>query len=90
MDVHLDLRTYDTFGKGCPLKRGQPQVSYLHWACGSRDKDVVTFQVPVNDGWSPGVQEVKAFEDLSAPRAQNLDFHHLKTLQVAARNNTYI
>ncbi len=37
----------------------------------------------MNDGWGSGVQEVKAFEDLSAPRTQNLDFHHLETLQVA-------
>lgn len=74
--------TYDTFGKRGSLQRGQPQVSYLHRACGPRDEDVVTFQVSVNDGWSSGVQEVEAFEDLSAPRAQNLDFHDLKTLEV--------
>lgn len=36
----------------------------------------------MDDGRSSGVQEVKAFEDLSAPRAQNLDFHDLETLQV--------
>lgn len=38
----------------------------------------------MNDGRSSGVQEVKAFEDLSAPRAQNFDLHHLEALQVAA------
>lgn len=38
----------------------------------------------MNDGRGSGVQEVKAFEDLSAPRTQNLDFHDLETLQVAA------
>ncbi|KAF3859165.1 hypothetical protein F7725_021564 [Dissostichus mawsoni] len=37
--------------------------------------------VPVDDGRGSGVQEVKAFEDLSAPRTQDLDFHHLETLQ---------
>lgn len=30
------------------------------------------------------VQEMETFEDLPAPRTQNLDFHHLETLQVAA------
>lgn len=38
----------------------------------------------MNDGRGSGVQEVKAFEDLSAPRTQDLDFHDLETLQVAA------
>lgn len=38
----------------------------------------------MNDGRSSRVQEVKAFEDLSAPRSQNFDFHHLEALQVAA------
>lgn len=30
------------------------------------------------------MQEMETFEDLPAPRTQNLDFHHLETLQVAA------
>lgn len=38
----------------------------------------------MNDGRGSGVQEVEAFEDLSAPGTQNLDFHHFETLQVAA------
>ena len=38
----------------------------------------------MNDGRGSGVQEVKAFEDLPAPRPQDLYFHHLETLQVAA------
>lgn len=44
----------------------------------------------MNDGRGSGVQKVKAFEDLSAPGTQDLDFHHLETLQVAAgqRNGT--
>lgn len=78
----MNLLTYNALGKGSPFKCSQTQVSYLHRTCWSRDKDVVTFQVPVNDGRSSCVQEVKAFEDLSAPRAQNFDFHHLEALQV--------
>lgn len=78
--------TYDTLGEGRPLQRGQTQVPDLHRARGPRDEDVVAFQVPVNDGRRSGVQEVKAFEDLPAPRAQHLDFHHLEALQVAAGN----
>lgn len=77
--------TDDTLCKGGPLQRGQTQVPDLHRARGPRDEDVVAFQVPVDDGWGSGVQEVEAFEDLSAPRTQDLDLHDLETLQVAAR-----
>lgn len=77
--------TYDTLGEGGPLQRGQAQVADFHGARGPRDEDVVTLQVPVDDGRRSGVQEVEAFEDLTAPRAQHLDLHHLKALQVAAR-----
>lgn len=59
--------TYDTFGEGGPLQRGQSQVSDLHRARGTRDEDVVALQVPVDDGWGPGVQEVETFKDLPAP-----------------------
>lgn len=81
--MHVRSPTYDTLGKGGPLQRGQTQVPDLHWARGPGDEDVVALQVPVDDGRRSGVQEVKAFEDLSAPGTQNLDFHDLETLQVA-------
>ena len=75
--------TYDALGEGGPLERGQAQVPDLHGARGAGDEDVVTLQVPVDDGRGPGVQEVEAFKDLTAPRPQNLDLHHLEALQVA-------
>ena len=50
--------TYDTLGKGGPHESGQSQVAYFDRACGACDEDVVTFQVPVDDGGSPSVQEV--------------------------------
>lgn len=80
----MPFPTNDTLGKGGPLQRGQTQVADLYRACGPRDEDVVTLQVPVDDGRRSGVQEVEAFEDLTAPRAQHLDLHHLEALQVAA------
>lgn len=43
----------------------------------------------MNDGRGSGVQEVKAFEDLSAPGTQNLDFHDLKAFQVAAKQRSH-
>lgn len=81
----VTVPTNDTLGKGGPLQRGQAKVADLHRACGPRDEDVVALQVPVDDGRRSGVQEVEAFEDLAAPRAQHLDLHHLEALQVAAR-----
>lgn len=84
LDACTRFPTDDTLGKRGPLQRGQAQISYLHRASGPRDEDVVTFQVSVDDGRGPGVKEVEAFEDLSAPGTQNLDFHHLEALQVAA------
>lgn len=38
----------------------------------------------MDDGRSPGVEEVKALQDLTAPASQDLDLHHLKSLQVPA------
>lgn len=81
----MSFPTDDTLGKGGPLQCGQAQVTDFHRACGPRDEDVVTLQVPVDDGRRSSVQEVEAFEDLTAPRAQHLDLHHLEALQVAAR-----
>lgn len=37
----------------------------------------------MDDGRGPGVEEVKAFQDLPAPTSQHLRLHNLKTLQVA-------
>lgn len=39
----------------------------------------------MNNGRGSGVEKVKPFQDLSAPRTQYLDFHDLETLQVAGR-----
>lgn len=38
----------------------------------------------MDDGRSPGVEEVKALQDLTAPAPQDLDLHHLESLQVSA------
>lgn len=43
----------------------------------------------MNDGRGSGVQKVKAFEDLSAPGTQNLDFHDLKAFQVAVKQRSH-
>lgn len=37
----------------------------------------------MDDGRGPGVEEVKAFQDLPAPTSQHLRLHNFKTLQVA-------
>lgn len=36
----------------------------------------------MDDGRGPGVEKVKAFQDLSAPAPQHLRFHHLEALQI--------
>ena len=77
------MLTYNTLGKGGPLESSQSQVTNLHRARGPSDEDVVTLEVPVDDGGGPGVQEVEALQDLSAPAPQHLGLHHLETLQVA-------
>lgn len=38
----------------------------------------------MDDGRSPGVEEVKALEDLTTPASQDLNLHHLKPFQVPA------
>ena len=62
-----DGLTYHAFSKGCSLEGGQAQVADLHRPCGPSDKDVVTLEVPVDDGGRPGVQEQQALQDLPAP-----------------------
>lgn len=37
----------------------------------------------MDDGRGPGVEEVKAFQDLPAPTSQYFRLHNFKTLQVA-------
>lgn len=37
----------------------------------------------MDDGRGPGVEKVKAFQDLSAPAPQYLGFHYFETLQIA-------
>lgn len=37
----------------------------------------------MDDGRGPGVQEVKAFQDLPAPTSQHFGLHDFETLQVA-------
>lgn len=36
----------------------------------------------MDNWWSPGVKEVKAFQNLPTPTSKDLGFHHLKALQV--------
>lgn len=64
--------TNDTFSKRGTFKSGQSQVPDLDRAGGARDKDVVTLQVPVDDGRRSRVQEVEPLQDLSTPTLEQL------------------
>lgn len=75
--------TNDTFSKRGTFQSGQSQIPNLDGAGGTRDEDVVTLEVPVDDGGRPRVQEVEAFQDLQAPALQQLQLHLLESLQVA-------
>lgn len=75
--------TNDTFSKRGTFQSGQSQIPNLDGAGGARDEDVVTLQVPVDDGGRPRVQEVEPFQDLEAPALQQLQLHLLESLQVA-------
>ena len=65
--VVVRLLTDDTLGEGGPLESSKSKVTNLHRARGTSDEDVVTLEVPVDDGGGPGVQEVETLQDLSAP-----------------------
>lgn len=39
----------------------------------------------MDDGGSPGVEEVEAFENLPAPAPQNFGLHHLETFQIPVK-----
>lgn len=76
------ILTNDTFSKRGTFEGGQPQISYLDGADGAGDENVVTLEVPVDDGRSARVQKVKPFEDLTTPALQQLQLHLLEPLQV--------
>lgn len=74
--------TYHTLGKGRSLEGGQAQVANLYRASGPSDEDIITLEVPVDDGGCPGVQEQQPLQYLPAPATQHLGLHHLEPLQV--------
>lgn len=76
--------TYNTFSEGSSFEGGQSQVPNFDRACRSGDKDVITFQVPVDDGRGSGVEKMKALQNLPAPASQHLGFHDLEPLEIAA------
>lgn len=78
--------TNHTLSKGGSFERSQTQIPDLDAARGARDEDVITLQVPVDDGRSARVQEMQTFENLTAPAAQNFRFHHLKAFQIPGEN----
>lgn len=41
----------------------------------------------MDDGRRPGMKEVKPFQDLPTPAAQDFDFHLLKPLQIPVEQN---
>lgn len=84
-NLHRITPTNDAFSKRGTFKRGQPQVSDLDGAGGAGDEDVVTLEVPVDDGRSARVQEVKPFEDLTTPALQQFQLHLFEPLQVTTR-----
>lgn len=64
--------TNDTFSERGTFESGESQIPNLDRAGGARDEDVVTLQVPVDDGRRSRVQEVKPFQDLSTPALEQL------------------
>lgn len=78
MQLQILSRTYDALGKGGPLEGSQTQVSNLDRSGRSGDEDVVTLEVPVDDGRRPGMKEVQPLQNLPAPAAQDFDLHLLK------------
>lgn len=78
MQLQILSRTYDALGKGGPLEGSQAQVSNLDRSGRSGDEDVVTLEVPVDNGRRPGMKEVQPLQNLPAPAAQDFDLHLLK------------
>lgn len=77
--------TNDTFSERGTFESGEPKISNLDGADGPGDEDVVTLEVPVDDGRRACVQEVKPFEDLTTPALQQLQLHVLEPFQVPKR-----
>lgn len=52
--------TYNTLCKGGSHESGQSQVTYLDWARGAGNKDVITLEIPVDNRRGPRVKEVES------------------------------
>jgi len=61
------------------------QVSDLNKASGAIDEDVVTLEVPVDDGGGASVEEVEAPQDLPPPASDHLVFNGFQTTHVAVK-----
>ena len=62
------------------------KISDFDYSCRSSHKDVVAFQVTVNDGGTVAVQEVQALQDLQAPVPQDLWLDALESFQVSVQS----
>ena len=76
--------TNDGFGERPVLQGCQTEVADLDLAGGARYEDIVTLQIPVDDGRVSGVEELETFQDLPTPRADDLRGYLLlaKVLQI--------
>ena len=77
----LSALTYHR-GDVIPLQSGQPQVPNLDQASGAIDKDIVTLEVSVNNGWLPGVEEMEPPQDLPPPATNHLGLYGLESPHV--------
>jgi hypothetical protein len=78
------VHTWRAHHRQSPLAAGQPQVSNLDLPAGAVDQDVVTLEVPVNDGRVVCVQVQQALQDLECPALDGLLTDELVLLAVPA------
>ena len=74
------------FHKGSFFECCQTQITKFEKASCACYENIVTFQIPMNDGGHSGVKEIQSFQDLPTPVYENLLFDSCKPFYVSKRS----
>jgi hypothetical protein len=80
---HQYHRTNDASGKRLLFQSGKSKITNFHGACGTRDKNVVTFEITMYNRRRTTVKEKQALQNLSTPVLENSCVDSLKTSNVS-------
>lgn len=76
------IYTNYAFRVGSIFQCRQAKIANFHASSRTRNKNVITFQITMNNRRISGMQKSQTLQNLSAPRPKHLDVDALKPLQI--------